>query len=388
VNPELYLADLEAKPAALAALASSLETGDPFDGIPAGIRRVVFLGMGSSRYAAQVAALRLRAAGVDAVAEYASASLSYPATPDTLVVAISATGGSRETLDAVARYRGRSFVLALTNRPGSAITEGADLVVPMVAGEERGGVSCRTFQHTIGLLLALQNRLTTGPDRTASGLPHGLGDVPGVDVLDAPRPDVPGVDVFDMPRLDVPGLNALDVPRLDVPGLDALDVPRLDVPGLLCRTAEATTDLLDRRGEWLEPAMSLLDGPSGVYTIAPAERLSSAEQSALMFREGPRRAADACETGDWSHVDVYLTKTLDYRAILFPGSPYDDQAMDWIRERGSAVLTVGGELPDAKGSVRYRHDDDPDVALLTETLVAELIAARWWLAGQQDVRGC
>ncbi|MFC7644496.1 hypothetical protein ACFQX6_30175 [Streptosporangium lutulentum] len=154
------------------------------------------------------------------------------------------------------------------------------------------------------------------------------------------------------------------------------------MPGLLRRTAEATTDLLERRDEWLEPAMSLLDGPDGVYTIAPAERLSSAEQSALMFREGPRRAADACETGDWSHVDVYLTKTLDYRAILFPGSPYDDQAMEWIRERGSTVLTVGGELPGAKGSVRYRHDDDPHVALLTETLVAELVAARWWLAGQ------
>ncbi|MFC7644495.1 SIS domain-containing protein [Streptosporangium lutulentum] len=160
MNPELYLADLEAKPAALASLASTLEAGDPFDGIPAGIRRVVLLGMGSSRYAAQVAASRLRAAGVDAAAEYASASLSYPASPDTLVVAISATGGSRETLDAVARHRGRSFVLALTNKPGSAITEGADLVVPMVAGEERGGVSCRTFQHTIGLLLALRNRLT------------------------------------------------------------------------------------------------------------------------------------------------------------------------------------------------------------------------------------
>ncbi|SNS65479.1 SIS domain-containing protein [Streptosporangium subroseum] len=365
MNPELYLADLEAKPAALAALASALETGDPFDGIPAGIRRVVFLGMGSSRYAARVAALRLRAAGVDAVAEYASATASYPATPDTLVVAISATGGSRETLDAVARYRGRSFVLALTNRPGSAITEGADLVVPMVAGEERGGVSCRTFQHTIGLLLALQNHLTATP----SGPLHGLGSLPGMSM---PGGDVPGGDVSggDVSGLDMPGMN--------VPGVNG---PRLDVPGLLRRTAEATTDLLDRRGEWLEPAMSLLDGPNGVYTIAPAEHLSSAEQSALMFREGPRRAADACETGDWSHVDVYLTKTLDYRAILFPGSPYDDQAMEWIRERGSTVLTVGGELPDAKGSVRYRHDDDPDVALLTETLVAELIAARWWLAG-------
>ncbi|GAT65557.1 phosphosugar isomerase-like protein [Planomonospora sphaerica] len=317
MNPELYLADLEAKPAALAGLADALEAGDPFGALPPeGIRRVLLLGMGSSRYAAGVAALRLRAAGIDAAAEYASASLSYPADPKTLVVAVSATGGSRETLDAVARHRGRSFVAAMTERPDSPITEDADLVVPMLAGEERGGVACRTFQHTLALLLALNGRLTgAGPD----------------------------------------------------------------VPALLRRSAEATADLLDRRGEWLEPAMALLDGPAGVYTIAPAERLSSAEQSALMFREGPRRAADACETGDWAHVDVYLTKTLDYRAVLFPGSRYDGQAMEWIRERGSTVLAVGGDVPGAAASVRYRHDDDPDVALLTETLVCELVAAHWWL---------
>ncbi|MFD0889350.1 SIS domain-containing protein, partial [Streptosporangium algeriense] len=254
-----------------------------------------------------------------------SCDLLPPALPDTLVVAISATGGSRETLDALARYRGRSFVLAMTNVPGSPVTEGADLVVPMAAGAERGGVACRTFQHTLALLLALRDRLTG----TGTGL-----------------------------------------------------------PALLRRTAEATGDLLERRDLWLEAAAELLDGPDGVHTIAPVERLSSAEQSALMFREGPRRAADACESGDWSHVDVYLTKTLDYRALLFPGSRYDDQAMEWITRRGSAVLTVGGEVPGARASVRYRHDDDRDVALLTETLVAELVAARWWLAGSRpQVRG-
>ncbi|MFI7111146.1 SIS domain-containing protein [Nonomuraea sp. NPDC050227] len=318
MNPELYLADLEAKPAALAALADRLRAADPFAGLPEGVRRVLFLGMGSSRYAAGVAALRLRAAGVDAYADYASAAATYPAGPDTLVVPISATGGSRETLDALARYAGGpSYVAAITNVPGSPVTEAADLVVPMGAGEERGGVACRTFQHTLALLLALEARLT----RTGG-----------------------------------------------------------DLPALLTRAAEATRDLLDRRDEWLPLTMELLDGPHGVYTIAPAERLSSAEQSALMFREGPRRAADACEAGDWSHVDVYLTKTLDYRALLFPGSRYDEQAMDWVRERGSTVISVGGEVKDAAAAIRYAHDDDPGVALLTETLVAELVAAYWWNA--------
>jgi len=144
------------------------------------------------------------------------------------------------------------------------------------------------------------------------------------------------------------------------------------------RAADATADLLDRRPHWLAAAADLLDGPDGVYLLAPAERLSSARQAALMIREGPRRAATACETGDWAHVDVYLTKTLDYRAILFAGSRYDEQAMEWVRERRSRILAVGASVPGAEFTIRYEHDDDPDVALLTETLIAELIAARWW----------
>ncbi|MEU7898533.1 SIS domain-containing protein [Nonomuraea sp. NPDC049152] len=316
MNPELFHADLEAKPSALADLAAWLEK-EPLS-LPEGLRRVVFLGMGSSRYAAGVAALRLRARGFDAYAEYGSAAATFPAGPQTLVVPISATGGSRETLDALARYAGgASPVVALTNVEGSKITETADQVIPMLAGEERGGVACRTFQHTLILLLALESRLT--------------------------------------------------------------GVAR-DIPDLVRRAAEATSDLLDRRDDWLPTALELLEGPHGVYAIAPAERMSSAEQSALMVREGPRRPADACESGDWSHVDVYLTKTLDYRALLFPGSLYDEQAMDWVRQRGSTVLTVGGHVEGERASIRYRHDDDPDVALLTETLVAELVAAHWWRA--------
>src|SRR5690242_788446 len=53
VNPELFLADLEAKPAYLAALAEALAAGDPWAGLPP-YRRVLLLGMGSSRYAARV----------------------------------------------------------------------------------------------------------------------------------------------------------------------------------------------------------------------------------------------------------------------------------------------------------------------------------------------
>lgn len=315
MNPKLFLADILAKPAALTALADTLEREPPFSAVPREARRVLFLGMGSSRYAALVAAQRLRAAGIDAVAEYASARLGYPPAGDMLVVVISASGESVETLDALGRYRGVCPVVALTNSPASRLAHEADVVVPLHAGTEAGGVACRTFQHTGLLLQALVEHLT--------GVPA-------------------------------------------------------NVPELCRRVAAASADLLDRRADWLDETVALLDGPHGVYFLAPAERFSSAAQSALMIREGPRRAADACETGDWAHVDVYLTKTLDYRAVLFPGSAYDGQAMQWMTARRSTVVTVGGEVPGATRAVRFLGDDDPDVALHTETLVAELVAAAWW----------
>jgi fructoselysine-6-P-deglycase FrlB-like protein len=302
--------DLEAKPAALLGLAEALRLTDPYAGLPRPAR-VLFLGMGSSRYAAGVAARRLRAAGVDAVAEYASAAASYPPRPDTLVVAISATGGSAETLAATEPY---PRPLVLTNDPDSPLAQRAGRIVPLLAGPERSGVACRTFQHALALLLLLEERLTGR---------------------------------------------------------------RVDVPALCERAAEATADLLDRRADWLPGTLSTLDGPDGVYALAPAERLSSAQQAALMIRESPRRPATGCETGDWSHVDVYLTKTRDYRALLFPGSRWDSPALEWLRQRGSRVVAVGAEVPGGEQTIRYRHDGDAEVRLLTEVLVAELVAAAW-----------
>ena len=52
--------------------------------------------------------------------------------------------------------------------------------------------------------------------------------------------------------------------------------------------------------------------------------------------------------------------------------------MEWLSLRGSTVVPVGAEVDGAGPAVRYPHDDDPAVRLLTETTVAELVAASWW----------
>lgn len=312
-----FLADLEQKPDRLRTLADTLQTDDPWGRLPRGLQHVVLIGMGSSYYAGSVAAARLRHRGMSAVGELASSDLLPAAGPGTVVVAISASGESAETLDAVERYDGRCPVVALTNDSDSTLADAADLVVPMHAGREVGGVVCRSFQHTAALLLALEHRLTSSS-------------------ADSPGP-------------------------------------------LLRLAADAAADLLNSRGAWMPTVRRLLIGPDGVFAAAPARRLSSAHQAALMFREGPRLAATGCETGDWAHVVVYLTKTLDYRLLLFPGSRWDDQLLRWTTDRGSTVVAVGADVPDAAASVRYRGDDSDDVRLLTEVLVAELLAQDLWV---------
>lgn len=319
-----FRSDLDLIPEALERLAGTLDAGLPgleeVAAIGAGLGSapgVLVLGMGSSRYAADVVARRFRAAGANATVELASVEQLPAPAPGQAVVAVSATGGSVEVLRAVERYRGSaSPLIAVTNRADSALATQADAVVELGAGVEASGVACRTFRATFPVLDAVLGALT--------------GSTPEL--------------------------------RFDA------DTVR--------RSAEANAALFASSADWLEPATELVAGPDGVWTLAPAERLSSAQQSALMVREVPRLGAFAAETGDWSHVDVYLTKTQDYRALVFAGSHWDGQALDWMRERGSRWASVGGELPGSEFVIRHPHDDDDRVAVLTETLVGELVAER------------
>ncbi len=142
-----FRADLETKPRWLNLLADRLAKGNPFGAAPRDVDRVLLLGMGSSHYAAVVAARDLRVAGIDAVAEPASVDASWPPDPRTLVVAISATGVSAETLDAVGRLQGRSPIVAVVNAPASSLAKIADVVVEMGAGEEAGGGGSRIVRR-------------------------------------------------------------------------------------------------------------------------------------------------------------------------------------------------------------------------------------------------
>lgn len=142
--------DVAASPDALAAL---LDAWRPVD--LRGPRRVLLAGLGSSRYAALVVAAAARGTGRDVVAEYAGPAGGMPPADDLLTVCISASGGTSEVVDVAEAHRARSLVVAVTNAPGSRLARAADVVVPLHAGTETAGISCRTYRATLAVLALL-----------------------------------------------------------------------------------------------------------------------------------------------------------------------------------------------------------------------------------------
>ncbi|MER2133562.1 MAG: SIS domain-containing protein [Arthrobacter sp.] len=310
-----FIEDLQQVPDYLDRMAELLRDGYPGLAELPPAGRILILGMGSSAYAAATAARKARADGVNVQVELASTALLPAPAPDLLVIAVSATGTSVEVLAAAERYRGTGGLVAVTNKPDSPLAAMADYTVGMNAGEEVSGISCRNFRHSLLVIAALLERF---------GASYGV-------LAESAE-----------------------------------------------RAAEGTRALLNTSADWLPEVSGILQGPDGTFLLAPAERFSSAGQGSLMIREVPRRPAYGSETGDWSHVDVYLSKTLDYRALVFAGSQWDQQALDWMVPRGAQIVAVGGSFPEAAVSVTYPGQEQWLVSALVETMVPELVAWDWY----------
>lgn len=289
-------------------LAYSLATQN-FDWPELDGQSLVFMGMGSSAFAAQSIVTRLQGCGSAATFTLASNPTPPQSSTDKTLIAISASGNSVETNAAFDVAKGYREKIWLSN----AVSRG-NLTVAMHAGHETGGVASLTYMATHVALLRLF---------------ESVGCISGLHTS-------------------------------------------------IESAAVAIADIYSRKDIWLPELINHVKSPAGSYYIAPADRLCNAQQSALMMRESPRLPSVSCETGDWSHIDVYLTKTLDYRAILFPGSDWEDQLFKWTQERGSKVLTIGFDHPHAISSLRYKNDTDSIVRLLAETTFAEILAQHLW----------
>ncbi|KAB1191175.1 MULTISPECIES: glutamine--fructose-6-phosphate transaminase (isomerizing) [Haloferax] len=164
--------------------------GAKLDEFPPGtfadVQQVHLIAMGTSHHAGMYAASLLNARGIPA---YAFMSGEYsvvkpPVTPSTLVVAVSQSGETADTLDAVRRARSAGArTLAVTNVVGSSITRECDDELLLRAGPEIGVAATKTFSSQVTALALLAERITedyTGMKSTDSReLMNALARLPG-----------------------------------------------------------------------------------------------------------------------------------------------------------------------------------------------------------------
>jgi glutamine---fructose-6-phosphate transaminase (isomerizing) len=171
----------------------ALETGDVLlpglnlDAARIGaIQRVVLVACGTSWHAAMLTRTMIeRLADVPAETDLASEFRYRDAIvgPETLVVAVSQSGETADTIGAVKAARSKGCpILAITNVVGSALAREATGVLQMHAGPEIGVASTKAFSTMIvaGYLLALwlgRQRGALTPEETRKRL-HDLVEIP------------------------------------------------------------------------------------------------------------------------------------------------------------------------------------------------------------------
>jgi glucosamine--fructose-6-phosphate aminotransferase (isomerizing) len=149
---------------------------------------VQLVACGTSYHAAMYAATLLREAGVPAAAHLASeyATAPAPLAEDTLVVGISQSGETADTLTALREARARGArTLAVTNQVSSTAARECDDVVYIRAGPEIGVAATKTFSSQLVASLLLVEDLVDLVD-DLDPLIEALRDLPGAvqEVLD------------------------------------------------------------------------------------------------------------------------------------------------------------------------------------------------------------
>jgi len=150
------------------------------------VERIQFVSMGTSHHAAMYAASQLTARGLTANAYMAGEYADCPAPIDehTLVVAVTQSGETADTMNAVRRARDAGArTLAVTNVVGSSVTRECDESLFIRAGPEIGVAATKTFSSQVVALTLLGERIaedSTGVQRAeVRSLLSGLADLPG-----------------------------------------------------------------------------------------------------------------------------------------------------------------------------------------------------------------
>ncbi len=169
------LKEIEEQPEALRRLDNSLATTQEealqqFTDLITANEKVIFTAAGTSYHASLLGVYYLQKAGVEAQTLIASEFQNYERVDeDTLVVAVSQSGETRDTLDAIEYSREKGAdIAAVVNVPHSTIERESDVALHIEAGKEKCVAATKTFTTTVLALLRLADELGYDTDIDAA----------------------------------------------------------------------------------------------------------------------------------------------------------------------------------------------------------------------------
>jgi len=182
-----YYHDILAQPAALEASLPALAPSRALEGMGTEIRlglypRIVLTGMGSSYHGLHPLHLHLASQGIASTMMETSELIHYGTgllRRGTLIIAVSQSGSSAETLRLLEINHGRAVILGVTNTPGSPLATHSEACVLTAAGPEHS-VSCKTYVCAQAALRWLGDVLSgIDPWATLQDLAKGPGLIKG-----------------------------------------------------------------------------------------------------------------------------------------------------------------------------------------------------------------
>lgn len=217
---------------------------------------VVFTGMGSSLFAAYPAQAYLTEQGVRALVwetgELAQHHLKI-LRADTLLVVVSQSGQTAEVLRLLKSLPAKALVLAVTNVEASPLAKCADLLLPMMAGEQIA-VSTKSYTNTVAVLMYLAFAIA--------------GKAPG------------------------------------------------PLTQEVMRAVEAQESILERREVLMPPIVEFFNHPQYVSLMSRGADLATAYQGALMLKDVARLAAEPISAAQFHHGPLEIINP-NHRYLLF-----------------------------------------------------------------------
>ena len=158
-----FLQEVALQPQALADLVAHYRGADRnllqcWAGRARKVGRVVFSGMGTSRFAPEMVLTALARQGVDASTVDAGELLHYPRPIPGMLTLVSQSGESVETRELALQCRPSRGLAAIVNSTTSSVARAADVVLPVSAGRETA-ISTKTYVNTLAVLHLLARAL-------------------------------------------------------------------------------------------------------------------------------------------------------------------------------------------------------------------------------------